>query len=57
MKAVRDREKAEGRVIHLEGVITESEKKFSKLEGDLVQVTRVCEGGREEGELLFYLCF
>ena len=48
MKAVRSREKADSRVHHLEGVICESERKMSKMEEDLVQVTKVWgRGGRD----------
>ena len=46
MKAVRSREKAESRVHHLEGVISEGERKMSKMEEDLVQVTKVRGRGR-----------
>ena len=43
MKALRNAEKSGARVRHLEAVMAESEKAFSKLEQDLVQVTKVHE--------------
>ena len=42
MKLGRALERERGRVKHLEGLVGTSEKAFTKLEQDLVQVTKVC---------------